>query len=133
MQSLEKEMVVYLLTILMVSGLGIGFFVKKKKLRARLLKLRGREQLSSDILVDKILEGSQANKEVAKNELIILSNALGIPVGLLRPEDVVEDLIGQDYFIGDAVLDMEKKLQSLPNQKFHKPTVRQIILALSVN
>ena len=117
----------------MVSGLGIGFFVKKKKLRARLLKLRGREQLSSDILVDKILEGSQANKEVAKNELIILSNALGIPVGLLRPEDVVEDLIGQDYFIGDAVLDMEKKLQSLPNQKFHKPTVRQIILALSVN
>lgn len=126
-------MVVYLLTILMVSGLGIGFFVKKKKLRARLLKLRGREQLSSDILVDKILEGSQANKEVAKNELIILSNALGIPVGLLRPEDVVEDLIGQDYFIGDAVLDMEKKLQSLPNQKFHKPTVRQIILALSVN
>ena len=126
-------MVVYLLTILMVSGLGIGFFVKKKKLRARLLKLRGREQLSSDILVDKILEGSQANKEVAKNELIILSNALGIPVGLLRPEDVVEDLIGQDYFIGDAVLYMEKKLQSLPNQKFHKPTVRQIILALSVN
>ena len=133
MQSLEKEMVVYLLTILMVSGLGIGFFVKKKKLRARLLKLRGREQLSSDILVDKILEGSQANKEVAKNELIILSNALGIPVGLLRPEDVVEDLIGQDYFIGDAVKKKKKKLQSLPNQKFHKPTVRQIILALSVN
>ncbi|GKS88186.1 hypothetical protein [Acidovorax sp. SUPP2539] len=95
------------------------------------MKLKNREELNIDFLIDQIAEGRAINESVAKNELIALSNALSIPVGLLGPEDVVEDLIGQDYFSGDAVLEIEKKLLSLRNQEFCKPTVRKIILALS--
>ncbi|MGE0330876.1 MAG: hypothetical protein AB7P37_09280 [Ramlibacter sp.] len=97
------------------------------------MRLKGRSVLSVDFLVDQIAGKSDIDKGTAKKEWIALANALALPAGLLRPEDVVEELIGQDYFVGDAVLEIEGRLQSLPGQELHKPTVGQVVLSLSVN
>lgn len=131
MQNSEGEMTFYLLLLMVAGSIGIVFFLKNRKAIERRLRLENREELNVDLLVSEITEGSDVNKSTAKQELIALSNTLSLPVGFLRPEDIVEELIGQDYFTGDAVFEIEKKLQLLPNHEFHKPTVRQVILALS--
>lgn len=73
------------------------------------------------------------DREVAKKELIGLATALSVPAGLLRPDDIVEEIIGKDYFVGDAVLEIEKRLQHLRNKELNKLTVQQVICALMSN
>lgn len=95
------------------------------------MRLKNRSVLSVDFLVDQIAEKSDVDRGAAKKEWIALADALALPAGLLRPEDVVEELIGKDYFVGDAVLEIERRLQSLPGQELPKPTVGQVVLPLS--
>lgn len=84
-----------------------------------------------DLIVDAIVGGRRnIDREVVKKELIEFASALSVPVGLLRADDVVEELIGQDYFAGDAVLGIEKRLQSLRCEIAERSTIQQVILAL---
>lgn len=94
--------------------------------------MKDREELNIEFLASQIAEGFDIDECVVRKELLALSSALSIPVGLLRSEDVVEELIGEDYFSGDAVLEIEKKLQFLPRCELHKLTVRKVIVALSL-
>lgn len=122
-----------LLLLLIAGSVGATVWLKRRKTTARLLRLKNRSVLGVDFLIDQIAERSDVDRGAAKKEWIALADALALPAGLLRPEDVVEELIGQDYFVGDAVLEIERKLQLLPGQEFHRPTVGQVVLSLSVN
>ena len=129
----QGALTISLLIVLISGSVGAGVWLKQRKTTERLLRLKNRDVLDVDFLVDQLAEKSDVDRGTAKKEWIALADALALPAGLLRPEDVVEELIGQDYFVGDAVLEIERKLQSLPGQELHKPTVGQVVLSLSVN
>ena len=127
----ENALTIWSLILLIAGSVGGSVLLKRRKATARFMRLKSRSVLGVDFLVDQIAEKSDVDKGTAKKEWIALADALALPAGLLRPEDVVEELIGQDYFVGDAVLEIEKKLQSLPGQELHKPTVGQVVQSLS--
>ena len=96
--------------------------------------MRDRAVLDIDSVVDAIASGKEnIDREIVKKELIGLAGALSLPIGLIRADDIVEELIGDDYFVGDAVTGIEKRLQSLQKKIVERPTVQQVILALVEN
>lgn len=134
MQLQENVDILPWLLLLIGLSIGVSWILKKQHTKKRLLKLSTRKLLEVDTVAELMVGTIQHNdREVAKKELIGLATALSVPAGLLRPDDIVEEIIGKDYFVGDAVLEIEKRLQHLRNKELNKLTVQQVICALMSN
>lgn len=131
MQYSETELTILTLLLSIMICVGFGVFLKRKNTMIRISKMRDRRKCNIESLIDNISDGLIVNKAIAESELMNIAQALNVPVGLLRPDDVLEYLIGEDYFVGDAILEIEMRLNSLLDQGIDKPTIREIILAFS--
>jgi hypothetical protein len=98
--------------------------------RLELLKDRTEIDLM-DLALAIAAEHSDVDK--VKSELLVLAKVLRIPVGKLRPDDVVEELAGRDFFVGDALLEIEVRLQKccIKEKMTGKLTVSDVIVCLS--
>jgi len=106
--------------------------LKRRRTKQRLERLASRSVWDSNAVADSIVGTVQSVDQASvKRQLTALAAAISVPVGLLRPDDVVEDLIGKDYFAGDAVLDIERQLQHTDAANVTRLTVRQVVLALA--
>lgn len=86
------------------------------------------------------LEGvaeSFASKELdpakVRAELVAIAAALRISPGKLRPDDLIEELAKHDFFAGDALLEIEARLQKLMEKKksMERLTVRDVVARLA--
>jgi len=106
--------------------------MRRRARRSRLDKLAARSELDLASLV-RDLSSPGYDPGRIRSELSALAKALSVPPGKLRPDDVVEDLAGRDFFAGDALLEIEVRLQkALPDRSpQRKLTVSDVVRQLS--
>lgn len=107
-------------------------FLKMRASTRRLARLKNRIEID---LIDLAKSIAKEDYDVDKvsSELVILAKALSVPVGKLRPDDILEELVGRDFFASEALLDIELRLHktSFNKQTEERLTVRNVVTSLS--
>lgn len=107
-------------------------FLKVRASTRRLARLKDRIEID---LIDLAKSIAKEDYDVDKvsSELVILANALSVPVGKLRPDDILEEFVGRDFFASEALLEIELRLhnKSFKKQNEEKLTVRKVVTYLS--
>jgi hypothetical protein len=112
MQTIEENKELVLLGLMAAIALVFTIVMKSRNTSNRLRKLESRSLIDIADLCKLIGSETKFDIEKMSVELTLLAKALEIPVGKLRPDDFVEDLVGKDFYAGDALLEIEARLQS---------------------
>lgn len=93
-------------------------------------RLSGRERLSIHA-VSELIEPKSKDTNFIEHELNKLAKALHIPVGLIRGDDVVIDLLGVSEGVGDELFEFEVRLHKVaPQIAEQRLTVGQLVRLL---
>lgn len=128
---MEAKIFILILLVSLVLSIGVSCLIRKRLREGRLLRLTGRKCMDVGMLVDSHFFDLPIDRDLIARELNFISRKISVPAGLLRPNDVLEDLIGVDYFVGDAVLEIERRLQLSGASSLRRLTIRQIIMLIS--
>jgi|SRR5882724_574780 len=131
MPAKSDSMIFALIAVILIAGVLISLWEKRRNISARHARLSGRSVLSMEILLLEIASSEPLDSESVERELVRLADALSVQPGLLRGNDVVQDLIGKDRYAGDAVLEIEQDLQKVGISSERGLTVRDVITALA--
>lgn len=129
----DKFLLVAIFVLVTAATVGVGLWGRWRLRKKRILRLSGRANIGVDALVTSLIEYYLVDRDAVTEELHGISRALSVPVGLLRPDDVLQDLIGTDYFVGDAVLEIERRLQLAGVKNSDPLTLQMVVLELAGN
>ena len=106
-------------------------YLRIKKRKERQSRFADRKVVPDDQLAREIHAGAEdLNFDRVLSTLRELAQKLQMPVGALRADDLMSDLIGQDFFAGDAMLDIEQRLSREANLPLEL-TIKRVVLILA--